>query len=197
MDFVDLFAWIQTVTPDQLPDTIQLESAVTVFDKVKWLSKIQEDSQDREKAARARYGSLQRDLRLVYELVGGGMRDAMLKVRIRPDIDGGQGVQWFQEPDEKPICGNCFLEDHKKIKLRVTDLEQGLNDARIYQRKRANSLCQEIRSMRPVVDAAVKLGKTWPASCAEHQRIIDRLVSCVANAAVTYSEQQAAEKEST
>lgn len=70
MCFEDLFAWIQTVTPDQLPDTIQLEFAVTVFDKAKWLSKIQEDSQDREKAARARYGSLQRNLRLVYELAG-------------------------------------------------------------------------------------------------------------------------------
>jgi len=69
MPFEDLFAWIQTVTPDQLPDTIEIDFGVTVIGKALWLSKLQQDSQGRQKAARARYGSLQRDLRKVYELV--------------------------------------------------------------------------------------------------------------------------------
>lgn len=71
---VDLFAWVQTVTPDMLPSgPILLGPCVTVMDPARWLTAVQLSARNGTASPRARYGALQHDLRdLYYELVNTG-----------------------------------------------------------------------------------------------------------------------------
>lgn len=69
---LNLFEWIQTVTPDQLPaGHIQLHPAVMVLDqdKPRWLDTLKQDAAKGPSVARARTGALCEDLRRVHELV--------------------------------------------------------------------------------------------------------------------------------
>jgi hypothetical protein len=71
MDFVDLYVWIQTVAPEQLPPApFEAAPGVTVKDPPRWLAALQQDGRLGPNGARARYGAIQADLRRVYELAG-------------------------------------------------------------------------------------------------------------------------------
>lgn len=67
----DLFAWVQDVTPGQLPNPpVSLGSGVTLLNPAKWLTKLKEDC-TMSKRPRAVFGALQHDLRRLYEIVEG------------------------------------------------------------------------------------------------------------------------------
>jgi hypothetical protein len=69
MDWLDLYEWIQTVSPEDLPPApIALGPQITVTNTAAWLRSLQQDAKLRGKAPRARYGALQDDLRRAYEL---------------------------------------------------------------------------------------------------------------------------------
>lgn len=66
MEWLDLFAWVQTVTPDMLPPEFAHNYGVVV-DPAKWLAAVQGDAQNKD-CPRARYGALHGDLRRVWDL---------------------------------------------------------------------------------------------------------------------------------
>lgn len=69
MDFVNLYEWIGTITPDTLPPApFESGAGGRVTDTAKWLASLQSDARGGPKSPRARWGSLQADLRRVYEL---------------------------------------------------------------------------------------------------------------------------------
>lgn len=68
-----LFEWVQTVTPEQLPEApFQLCPGVTVLDREGFLNAIKRDALDGNKSPRARYGALQYDCQLIEALVDKG-----------------------------------------------------------------------------------------------------------------------------
>lgn len=72
MEFINLYEWCQTVTPDQLPECpFALSSTSTIVDKAVWLHSLQGDARRGPNAARAKWGALQQDLRDLYALVRG------------------------------------------------------------------------------------------------------------------------------
>ncbi len=62
-DFVNLFEWVQTVTPEMLPETIVIRPGETVCTPGVWLDAIQKAALAGPDGPRARYGALQSELR--------------------------------------------------------------------------------------------------------------------------------------
>lgn len=67
-----LYLWIQSVTHDDLPPApFRLNYCTTVFDRERWLAKIQEEARLPRGGARGKSGVLQREIRSIYDLVEG------------------------------------------------------------------------------------------------------------------------------
>lgn len=66
------FAWIQSVTADQLPVApFRVNHYTTVVDSGKWLAKIQEEARDGLDHPRAKRDALQREIERIRDLIEG------------------------------------------------------------------------------------------------------------------------------
>lgn len=69
---VNLFEWIQTVRPEQLPEApFSTAPGQTVCDGAGWLRAVQRDAILGNESPRARWGALQEDLRWIYNHIKG------------------------------------------------------------------------------------------------------------------------------
>lgn len=67
------FAWVQTVTVDQLPPAPIRFGYCTVLDPAKWLAKIQRDAKEGRNAAREQHGAVTEDIQTIKGLIQGDM----------------------------------------------------------------------------------------------------------------------------
>jgi len=66
------FAWIQSVTADQLPDApFRVNPYTTVVDSARWLATLQAEAQFEPSFWRIRNGSLQQEIEFLRELLEG------------------------------------------------------------------------------------------------------------------------------
>jgi len=69
MEFLNLYEWVQTVTPDMLPAApFAASDGVTVLDSGLWLESVQAEARCGPAGPRAKYGAIQADMRRIYEL---------------------------------------------------------------------------------------------------------------------------------
>lgn len=71
LDWVNLWDWVQAVTPEQLPPApFELHPKCQVVNSDLWLAKLKEDALHK-RGPRAKTGAVHADMRRLYELVEG------------------------------------------------------------------------------------------------------------------------------